>query len=61
MDQEKRIAEEYRALYRLNEVSRDEAKKFIMPYIEAFNQKSTEIAKKYGMRPKTITFAKFIR
>ena len=50
IEKEKRLAEEYRgALYRLGEVSRDEAKKYIMPYIDAFNQKSTEIAKKYKM------------
>lgn len=61
METQKRIAEEYKALYRMKEVSREEAKEKIMPYIETFNNKSTEIAKKYGMKPKTISFAKFIR
>lgn len=57
----KGIAEEYRALYRLNKISREEAKQQIMPYINHFNERSKEIAKKYKMKPKTITFAKFIR
>lgn len=61
MEQTKRIAEEYRALLRNGHVDREEAKKFIMPYIDAFNQKSKEIAKKWNQRPRTITFAKFIR
>ena len=61
IEKEKRLAEENRALYRLGEVSRDEAKKYIMPYIDAFNQKSTEIAKNYKMSPQKISFAKFCR
>lgn len=58
---EKYRAEEYRALYRNGTVSREIAKEQIMPFIDAFNQKSKEIAKKYGMKAKTISFAKFIR
>lgn len=57
----KKNAEEFKALYRIKEVSRDQAKENIMPYIDAFNSKSKEIAKKYGMKPQTISFAKFIR
>lgn len=61
LNQIKKVAEEYKALYRLGEVSRDEAKKYIMPYIDAFNEKSKSIAKKYGMKPQVISFPKFIR
>lgn len=58
---EKRIADEYRSLYLMNEVSREEAMNQIMPYIDAFNKKSAEIAKKYGMKPKKISFIKYVR
>lgn len=61
LEKVKRIAEEYKALLKNGHVSREEAKKHIMPYIDAFNKKSTEIAKKWNQRPRTITFAKFIR
>lgn len=37
------------------------AKTDIEPYIKLFNNKSMEIAKKYNMKPKKITFAGFIR
>ena len=42
-------------------IERQEAKRLIDPYIKAFNAKSAEIAKKYNMKPKTITFAGFVR
>lgn len=61
MEALKRRAEEGRTLYRQGVISRDEAKKMVIPYIEAFNKKSAEIAKKYGMRPKKISFAIFMR
>lgn len=39
----------------------DEAKEAIKPYVEAYNKKSKEIAKKYNQRPRTITVASFLR
>ena len=61
-DRLQRIAEEYRALYRNQLVSREEAAEHIMPYINAFNAKAAEIAKKFGRKSAgKITFAKFVR
>lgn len=60
-DELKRNAEKGRVLYNNGEISRDEAIILIMPYIDTFNKKSLEIAKKYNMKPKKITFAQFIR
>lgn len=57
----KRVAESAKALYHRNVITREEAKKDIKPYIDAFNKKSVETAKKYGMRPMKISFAKFVR
>lgn len=57
----KAIAEEYKYLYKTGQISRDDAKLKIMPYIVKFNEKSIEIAKKYGMKPKKISFVTFIR
>lgn len=57
----KNQADEYKFLYKTNQVSRNEAAEMIMPYIEAFNARSKEIAKKYNMKPKTTTFAAYIR
>lgn len=57
----KNRAEEYRALYRAGSVSREIAKVEIMPYIDIFNSKSKEVAKKFKQQPRTISFVKFIR
>lgn len=57
----KQIAEEYRFLYQTNQITRDIAKNNIMPYINAINEKSKEIAKKYNQKPKKVTFITFIR
>jgi hypothetical protein len=48
-------------MYKVGSITRAEAKTLIMPYIEAFNAKSKEIAKKYNQRAKTISFAGFVR
>ena len=55
------IAEKYRDLYRLNQCSRDEAKKNIMPYLDAINEKSKEIAKKYNQKPRLASFISYVR
>lgn len=57
----KEQAEKGRALYRTGQISRNEAVEMVAPYINAFNAKSKEIAKKYGQRPKLINFAGFVR
>lgn len=57
----KEQAEAGRALYRRGEITRAEAITMCTPYLNAFNAKSKEIAKKYNQRPKTIGFAGFVR
>ena len=42
-------------------ITYDEAKKMAKPYVDAFNEKSKEIAKKYKVRPKTISVSSFLR
>lgn len=54
-------AEIYRAKYNLGQCSREEAKKYIMPYINEVNKKGLEIAKKYNRKPIKITFYSYIR
>ena len=57
----KSIAENARSLYRSNLITREEAKERIEPFIEAYNKKSIEIAKKFNQKPKTISFVSFLR
>lgn len=57
----KTTAFEARALYRMGQISRAEAAIRIKPYIDAFNAKAVEIARKYNMRAKKIYFAGFVR
>jgi len=54
-------AKEARFKYNVGAISREEAKKEINPYILKFNQKSDELAKKYNVKAKHITFSSFIR
>lgn len=55
------MAHETRHLYAIGEIPREEALERVEPYIKKFNQKSREIAKKYGLRAKTISAKKFLR
>jgi len=61
MEELKERAEQSRVLYNRGEITRDEAKEYIMPYINTFNERSKEIAKKYSMKPKTISFGQYVR
>lgn len=54
-------AEKGRVLYNSGQISREEAKEMIMPYVDAFNEVSIEKAKKFGMKPKKISFGQYIR
>lgn len=54
-------AEIARLSYKKNLITREEAKKEIMPYITAYNEKAKQIAKKYNAKPKLINFSSFIR
>ena len=57
----KERAEEHRCLYQLGRITRDEAKKEIMVYIDAVNNKAIELAKKYNQKCKKISFNSFCR
>jgi meiotically up-regulated gene 157 (Mug157) protein len=57
----KNRADSARILYKQNIINRKAAEILIMPYINAFNEKSTSVAKRYHMRPKLINFSSYIR
>lgn len=57
----KAVADEYRYLYRSGQCDRETAKKYIMPYLEATNEKMKEIAKKYNKRAYKIDFISYVR
>jgi hypothetical protein len=42
-------------------ITYDRAKQMAEPHIHALNEKAREIAKKYGLKPRLITFAAFMR
>ena len=52
----KEQAEYYRELYRVNAISREQAKEMIQPYLDLVNDKSKEIAKKYNQKAKFVNF-----
>ncbi|UDY80734.1 hypothetical protein [Geobacillus phage GR1] len=54
-------AQEAKALYKTGKINREQARAEIEPYINLFNKKSKEIAKKYNLKPKMLTFASFVR
>lgn len=54
-------ADKARIMYKQNLISREEAIAEVKPYINLFNAKSKEIAKKHGCRPKFINFISYIR
>lgn len=48
-------------MYQTNRITREEARTEIQPFIDLFNEKSKEIAKKYNQKPKTISFISYVR
>lgn len=50
-----------RILYNRGIITREEAKEDIDPYINLVNKKAKEIAKKYNMKPKLVSFSVFVR
>lgn len=54
-------AQKAKALYSIGKLNRSQARAEIDPYIQAFNNKSKEIAKKYNQRPKLMSFSQFVR
>ena len=51
------IREEYRA----GLINRGQAKERLAEYIEAYEEKTKEIAKKYGQKPKKFNLGEFLR
>lgn len=54
-------AEEAKALYNIGKMTRAEAKAIIEPFIKMANERAVEIAKKYNMKPKKISFIAYVR
>jgi hypothetical protein len=54
-------ADAARLLYKQNQITREFCKQLVQPYIDYYNEKSTEIAKKHGVKPKFINFISYIR
>ena len=46
---------------RLGAITYDDAKERAKPHIDALNEKSAEIAKKYKMKPRKVSFSAFMR
>lgn len=61
MEEIKARAFEARDSYKAGLITRNEAKEMIVPYIKLYNEKSKQIAKKYNMKPRYISFVGFIR
>jgi len=46
---------------KIGAVNYDQAKKMAKPHIDAINEKSREIAKKHGVKPRLVGFHNFVR
>jgi meiotically up-regulated gene 157 (Mug157) protein len=57
----KNRADSARILYKQNIINRKAAEILITPYIDAFNEKSKSVAKRFNMRPKLLNFSSYIR
>ena len=60
-DELRDMAMETRDLYRVGAITQAEAKRRLAPYIEYFNKRSEEIAKKYNQKTKKFNFSAFMR
>lgn len=54
-------AEYYCQLLHIGAVDYDTAKEHIMPYLNAVNAKAKDLAKKYKVTAKTVSFSSYIR
>ena len=54
-------AKKVRYQYRTGKITREEAKNKLAKFEVLFNNKSIEIAKKYGQKPKLFNFNSFMR
>lgn len=57
----KEVAEIAKKMYQLGRIERNIAKAMIMPYLNAVNKKSIELAKKYNQKPKKVSFYAYVR
>lgn len=58
----KQEAEHYKFLYQTGQITREEAKEHITPYLDCVNNKAKELAKKYNMKKyKKVSFISFVR
>ena len=46
---------------KMGAISFDQAKNMAQPHIDAINEKSKEIAKKHGLKPRFVGFHNFVR
>jgi len=46
---------------KIGAIDYDKAKEMAKPHIEAINEKSKEIAKKHGVKPRLVGFHNFVR
>jgi len=46
---------------KIRAIELDRAKVMVQPHIDAINNKSKEIAKKYGVKPRLVSFHNFVR
>lgn len=54
-------AEEARGLYRTGRIGRAEAEARIKPYADAYNARSKELAKEFGVRHKAFSVISYLR
>lgn len=54
-------AQNAKSEYSFGMISREQAKEKIQPYLDAVNEKSKEISKKYNKKHKDVSFIGFIR
>lgn len=57
----KEVAEIAKKMYQFGRIERNIAKAMIMPYLNAVNKKSIELAKKYNQKPKKVSFCAYVR
>lgn len=57
----KHKAEAAKLMYMRGLITREEAKEEITPYLNALNNRSRELAKKYNQKPKLVSFISYIR
>ena len=55
------VAARARVMYNTGRITRQDAKKDIMPYIVAVNATAVKLAEKHKTKPKKVSFENFVR